>query len=397
MHSVTIDILPKQERFIFAHNRLAIYRGGVRSGKTVALSHWGIKRALKGRTVVLVEPTYGMCRDVLLRKLKDTLTSYGLSENRNYTVRYTAPLEITFKGTPGRIILRSAESPLIGFDAHDGGLDEFCFVRQETYLELLQRLSEASDAQVRLTSSPVYNSWAKELEDDKETLVLQQSLLENSFLPLAYIESLKKSLGEGSKYYRQQVLGEYVSMDDGIMDVTKFHIVPKAPLFGKALVRAWDFASSSKTTADYTASVLMSAENGRYVIHDVQRLHGPFASIQSQIVQAMLSDPPGTLQLCESNGPGLVVISVLRSLAALQHVPIVPVLASTDKVSRALPLSGAIAAGSVSVTDDPWNKDFLSEFESFGPKAKHDDQVDAAAHAYNHLSRPAAQLCDFNF
>lgn len=394
MAPVTIPLLPKQERFIFAPHRTAIYRGGVRSGKTVALTHWAAQRALKNRTVAVVEPSYSLCRDVFLIKQLETLNSYGLWEGRDYFVRRSAPFEVTFRGSKGRIILRSAESPIIGFDAHDGAVDEFCFVpKKQVYLDLLQRLSNSRDAQVRLASSPVFNSWAKELEEDPGTLVLNQSLLENTFLPLEYIESLKKELGEGSKYYRQQVLGEYVSMDEGIFELSKMPVIPPQVLHsGLRLVRAWDFASSAKTSADYTVGALMSQQGDRYVIHDVTRLHGSFANIQPQIIAAMRSDPTGTAQLCESNGPGLTIISVLRSDPQLAAVPIVPAVAANDKVTRALPFSGAVAGGLVSMIQAHWNKAFTQELEAFGPKCEHDDQVDAASMAFSHLAKPPARL-----
>lgn len=399
MPPASIKLLPKQERFIFSPARTAIYRGGVRSGKTVALTHWAAQRALKNRVVAVVEPSYSLCRDVFLVKQLETLNRYGLQENRDFYVRRSAPFEVTFRGSSGRIILRSAESPIIGFDAHDGAVDEFCFVpNKQVYLDLLQRLSNSHDAQVRLASSPVFNSWAKELEEDPQTLVLNQTLLENYFLPLAYIESLKKELGEGSKYYRQQVLGEYISMDDGIFELSKMPVIPPQVLHsGLRLVRAWDFASSAKTSADFTVGVLMSVQDGRYVIHDVLRLHGSFAAIQSQITSAMRLDPQGTQQLCESNGPGLTIISVLRADPQLANVPIVPCTASSDKVTRALPFSGAVAGGLVSIVQAPWNKAFTQELEAFGPRCEHDDQVDAAALAYNVLSKAPAKYTSFNF
>lgn len=67
---------------------------------------------------------------------------------------------------------------------------------------------------------------------------------------------------------------------------------------------------------------------------------------------------------------------------------IVPAPAIGDKFTRSLPVAAAWGYGRVRVPDDvannPWVHDFLTEVEKFtGVKDKHDDQVDALAHAYN--------------
>lgn len=59
-----------------------------------------------------------------------------------------------------------------------------------------------------------------------------------------------------------------------------------------------------------------------------------------------------------------------------------------DKFTRSLPVSAAWNYGRIRIPDDvgnnTWVHDFLAEVEKFtGVKDKHDDQVDALAHAYN--------------
>lgn len=394
-----MELLKKQTDFIFNENRVVIFRAGVRSGKTIALTYWSIIRALKNRVVCIVEPTANMCRTVFLDKLKQSLTQMSLFEGKHYTINYT-DLIIRFRGlNRAKIMLKSAETKLIGFDADDGAIDEFCFIRDdgETYRDLLQRLSESEDAQVRLTSSPASVLWAQKLEENPDNVVIHQTLLENHFLPRSYIAALKSEFGEDSKYYRQQVLGEYVNLEDGVIDVSRLIQVPYHIPHGCAFVRAWDTASSAKTSADFTASCLMSINNGIYTIHDVTKQKGAFSSLQQSIVDKMRNDPPGTYQLIENTGAGQVIMSVLKALPELRGIHIQPVDAINDKISRALPLSGKIAAGAVHYCAGNWNKDFLSEMEQFGAKCPHDDQVDSAAHAFNWLSKPKSSATNFNF
>src|SRR5690606_13167134 len=68
--------------------------------------------------------------------------------------------------------------------------------------------------------------------------------------------------------------------------------------------------------------------------------------------------------------------------------------ASTDKVSRAKPLSAANSPnpragtpGNVFVVRAPWNTEFTEELEAFPQPGVHDDQVDAASGAHQKLTR----------
>ena len=60
--------------------------------------------------------------------------------------------------------------------------------------------------------------------------------------------------------------------------------------------------------------------------------------------------------------------------------------ATGDKVTRAKPLSAAVANGNVRLIRADWNTDFLDEISSFPEARVHDDQVDAAVHAFNHCA-----------
>jgi predicted phage terminase large subunit-like protein len=56
-----------------------------------------------------------------------------------------------------------------------------------------------------------------------------------------------------------------------------------------------------------------------------------------------------------------------------------------SKEARATPLSAQVEAGNVKLVKGDWNEPFLQEIELF-PFGKHDDQVDAAADAFNELA-----------
>jgi predicted phage terminase large subunit-like protein len=57
-----------------------------------------------------------------------------------------------------------------------------------------------------------------------------------------------------------------------------------------------------------------------------------------------------------------------------------------DKVTRARPFAAALANGNVRVVRGAWLSDWLDEFASFPEASPHDDQVDSATGAFNHLT-----------
>jgi predicted phage terminase large subunit-like protein len=64
---------------------------------------------------------------------------------------------------------------------------------------------------------------------------------------------------------------------------------------------------------------------------------------------------------------------------------------SGDKATRASGLAAQINAGNVRLVRGAWNSDFLEELRQF-PQGKNDDQVDAAADAFNELTLMSQSL-----
>jgi predicted phage terminase large subunit-like protein len=71
------------------------------------------------------------------------------------------------------------------------------------------------------------------------------------------------------------------------------------------------------------------------------------------------------------------------------NLRVVEVQATTDKLTRALPVAAAVNSGRLLVPESaPWLKDFLTEMGRFtGVNDKQDDQIDALAHAFTAVNR----------
>lgn len=165
-------------------------------------------------------------------------------------------------------------------------------------------------------------------------------------------------------------------------------------------VRAWDQAAtkkhdsaSKKTSADdpdWTVGVKMGkTRDFRWVIEHVERFReNPkkvdqkiqnLASVDGKSVSIRLAQDPGQAGKSQARAQ----IGMLAGFTAHSK----PV--TGDKETRAKPLSSQAEAGNVLLVRGPWNEVFLRELENF-PDGAHDDQVDAAADAFDELSRPSA-------
>ncbi len=170
-----------------------------------------------------------------------------------------------------------------------------------------------------------------------------------------------------------------------------FEIVDAEPSCQK-WVRGWDQAATKKKKEsddpDWTVGVKMGKmRDGRYVISHVDRFQDNPSVVDRRIKNTAIADGNGvTVRLAQDPG------QAGKSQAAAQTKMLAgfSVKAQTvtgDKATRAKPLSSQVEAGNVLLVRGPWNESFLNEFENFtGTDADgHDDQVDAAADAFDEL------------
>jgi len=384
---MNIELLPKQKQFLRSIERLVVFLAGIGSGKTRIAAMWAVLKALRGRKVIVLEPTFGMCRDVFLPTLREVLDSLGLLPTIDYVINLS-DFNITFMRGGGQILLRSADAAerLRGINADDGLIDEVGSLTSDTaYKILIGRLRRSEDAEVRLVGTPSQTKWLRDIIRDNT--VIRQATIENTYLPKTYIDALKLEYGEDTLWYKQEVLGELVDFGSGIFDTSKIIMSQSILRYGNTRARAWDMASSGKVTADYTASALLSKfDNGNIHVHDVRRKKGTYASLRDWIIDTMRNDGQGTTQWIENTQAGQVIISDLMTDSRCHNLDIRLIDAIKDKVTRALPLSARMSLGLITFSPGAWNKDCVDELNPF-PKVQHDDQVDAMAHAFNALNQ----------
>lgn len=147
-----------------------------------------------------------------------------------------------------------------------------------------------------------------------------------------------------------------------------------------------DFAYTSKTSADYSAAVVLAQIGDLYFVLDVLRVHVEPRQFRDRIPALIAAHPKSWccayVAATETGG-----IEFFREA----QIPIVDLRAVKDKFQRAIPVATAWNEGRVFVPHEaPWLDAFLAEVTGFTgtKKDRRDDMVDALAAAFDGLGAP---------
>lgn len=390
MADVSISLM--QRRMMESTSPLVAVVCGVGCGKTRGSSWTSLVRAASGEHVLSVAPTHAMVSKVLFRD--------AVMVARDNGFRYR-PVKSPYHSihTPsGDIVYGAGSVPdsSRGENADTVLMDEATIMRGREAFDILYARSGRGPRgrkSVIVTTTPKgRQNWMHDVIYDADGKVrdgvdlITASSLDAPFLSDEYKRGLISQYGIDTPWFRQEVLGEWVEWSGGIIDVSRLRIAPRpGPL---RLCRAWDTASSSKSSADYTASCLMgmTTDCSRVHIIDVTQWRGTYGELRPRIIQRMSGDPVGCAQVIEDTAAGQVIRSDLMRARELSAYAILPVEPIGDKITRCLSYSSRVAGGMVTYEAGSWNRNWLDEQAAFGPKCEHDDMVDATAHAYNWLA-----------
>lgn len=202
--------------------------------------------------------------------------------------------------------------------------------------------------------------------------------------PLQDLERLRSAIGprDWSSLYQQRPSAAEGSIfkrdrwrtyDPGGMD-------PKLVLSSLEIdhvVQAWDTAFKTKETNDYSVCCTIGVSKARYYVLEVWRARVEFPDLQRAMIAQDSKWRPHAV-LIEDTSAGQ---SLIQELYRSTRLPIIPVKADKDKVSRAHAITSTHEAGLCYLPpSEYWASDFEDELASF-PTAPHDDQVDAFVHA----------------
>jgi hypothetical protein len=241
--------LPSQARFEELKARFKGFSGPVGSGKSAALCFEAVRQAYinRGRQGVLAAPTFAMLRDATLTALFVTMEEQDVE----FEVRKSDG-ELTLRAPQSTVLLRSLEEPerLRGTNLAWFGIDELSYTREEGWLRLEARLRDPKAENLcgfgvwtPQGHDWIYKRFIHEPVSGYECVCAKP--FENHFVldkTPDYYERLKTSYDP--KFYRQEVLGEYVnSRTDRVYHCfdRKVHLARRAYDSGKLLMWALDF------------------------------------------------------------------------------------------------------------------------------------------------------------
>jgi len=284
------------------------------------------------------------------------------------------------------------------------GMDEVTEIREADYRYMFSRLRRPANGplstvplRMRAATNPAPN-WVRQrfLVEGKEhgRIFIPSKLTDN---PGIDPESYRAVLAELDPIERKRLeFGDWWATTLGSMfDRTSFITLEpnEMPSFSKnaSLVRFWDLAATEPTPSnpdpDWTVGCLAAFENGIFYIIDIRRIRAKGDKIESFIRQTAIEDGP-EIPIRMEQEPGSAGKNLLDQYAryVLQGYDFTGQRATGDKQTRAKPLSAAVANGNVRLLEGAWNTDFIDDMSAFPEANVHDDQVDAAVHAFNHCA-----------
>lgn len=174
-----------------------------------------------------------------------------------------------------------------------------------------------------------------------------------------------------------------------VFDRSWFEVVAAAPDGGRT-VRFWDLAATEKTLIkpdpDYTAGVLMRRVGNMYYILDAIAEQAAPGRIDTLLRNTASQDGAQVAVRFEREGGASGVRDARNTAALLAGFDVRAVAPQGDKITRAKPLAAQTEAGNVKLVRGAWNDRFLRTLHAF-PDGAHDDEVDAAAGAFQELAK----------
>ena len=201
------------------------------------------------------------------------------------------------------------------------------------------------------------------------------------------IESYAEQFDDvGPREWEALFQGNPVPQEGALFKRKYFYFSPRAPE-GLKWIRSWDLATSEKTSADFTAGVLMAVDVTRTLwIKDVIRGQWEWPEARRRIMQASNLDGPEVEVYVEKGAfQGTSLARDLVDNWENLKVPLRTVVPTKDKIYRASPWAARAESGRVALVQGEWNDEFMKEVCAF-PFGKNDDQVDAVSQGYDVLA-----------
>ena len=354
-HRIKLRATPPQHEFLTSSHRTTAFIAGVGSGKTYASTIKALAMP-PNTTGMIVAPTYDMAKTISVTTLLEIAEPLIANYNK-------ADLEIQLIDNK-QIYFRSADRPdrLRGPNLNWVALDEARDIHEQAYLIALGRVRRPPE-KLWVTTTPRPRTWLRNLANDPETHTIRATTMTNPHLSEDYLNSLKHYYGEGSDFYRQEVLGEFVDFTGAVYQNPTRYDGP--PPLGRSATGC-DFAYTHND-GDWTVFVEGIEAEGIIYLTGMYR-----AQTDATIWASVLTQYPNPTAIIGGQEKGVAAF-----LRKDYEIDVNTKRAVTDKKARSVPVAAAWNRGQIQVpSDGVWVEDFLAELTAFTGDAKRDDHDD---------------------
>ena len=233
---------PKQIEFLASPATFRAAVSGIGGGKTILGCLETIRHALKfpGSMHIIVAPTYRMLEQSTWKCLKKVLQWWGddLQWTENISKKTITFDSILDKhGNPSIILSGNSldSDKLRGIEISTFFIDEASLCKKELFDILVGRIRQPGYVHRGwLTTSPRGFDWVYQMfveQNDPDYKFITWTTKDNPLYIKEpdYLNNLIKRYGENSKFYRQEVLGEFVKFEGLVYDLKDIHISTDKP------------------------------------------------------------------------------------------------------------------------------------------------------------------------
>lgn len=389
----------KQERALFAPTRYAWVEASTKSGKTVGCIAWLVEQACltgaPGRNYWWVAPIRRQA-GIAFRRTRRAIPPAFIA-----AVNLTDQTITLINGAVIWFLDGFHPDSLYGEDVYAAVIDEASRVKADSWFAVRSTLT-ATRGPVRLIGNVKgRRNWfyrgcrAAEtgLRGHTFSRINAYDAAAGGIFPRDEIDDARQVLPEA--VFRELYLAEPGEEGDSFFATDRIRVVDGPPDHC-ARARGWDFAVTAPAPGkdpDWTVGALIGETPEMTYVIDIARDRKAPDGVLDMLEACALRDGDAVdIVLEEERGAAgkTMVASIRRAMRELDGGRKVrPAAVSGDKAARALALAVRVNRGQCRIVKGPWNDTFLAELDEF-PDVEgtgHDDQVDAAAHAFNYLDK----------
>lgn len=383
-----VDLYTQQIQYKTATTSTAMFVGGRGTGKTFVAREDIIELLTLGYDILAGAPTYKQLKQVLFKNIIESLAFHKI----RYTVNYS---EMIIRALGCEIFGTSNESyeNARGYTVGALVVDEAAKCKEEAIEIWIACCRGHHTPKYRyISTARGKNNWMYRYSLMDDTTVIYAKMEDNPFTPDAWKKQMRTYYGD-TDFAKQELDGKFVTFNAGYFETKHIKIVETMSI--QTMVMAWDLAFTDKKNSDYTANVIAGVDyDGNFCVIHAERWQ--FKAPETKDIIKDRIEQVACPALVEVNGGGRVIFDDLVVDKAMRSANLIPVTASTSKVSRGVGLSSAMQRGEVVFKNATWNQwviDELSEF-AIDDTHEHDDGIDAMVMCYNYLKYGSAKGMD---